>query len=70
MKVSHECPLEMLNQSFEFNDYDNIKKVINLLLNDKDFYNEVSLKALNNTKEKYNSKLITDIFNQDLNKLL
>jgi hypothetical protein len=22
MKVSHECPLEMLNQSFEFNDYD------------------------------------------------
>jgi hypothetical protein len=56
--------------SFEFNDYSNIKKAINLLLNDKDFYNEVSLKALNNTKEKYNSKLIVNKFNQDLNKLL
>ena len=56
--------------SFEFNDYSNIKKAINLLLNDKDFYNEVSLEALNNTKEKYNSKLIVNKFNQDLNKLL
>ena len=41
--------------SFEFNDYENFKKVINLLENDKDFYEEISLKALNNTKEKYNS---------------
>lgn len=56
--------------SFEFNDYENFKKVINLLENDKDFYEEISLKALNNTKEKYNSVKIVEQFKQDIQKLL
>jgi len=56
--------------SFEFNDYEGIKKVINLLLNDKDFYEECSQKALNNTREKYNSKLIVDNFKQEIEKFL
>lgn len=56
--------------SFEFNDYDNIKKVINLLLNDKDFFEEVSNKALINTKEKYNNIHIVEKFKQEINKLL
>ena len=56
--------------SFEFTDYDGIKNTINLLINDKDFYEEVSKKALINVKGKYNSKLITSTFNRELNKLL
>ena len=56
--------------SFEFNDYDNIKKTINLLLTDKDFYEECSQKALDNTKEKYNSELIVNNFKQEINKFL
>ena len=56
--------------SFEFNDYDNIEKAIYLLINDEDFYNEVSLKALNNTKEKYNSELIVNNFRNEINKFI
>lgn len=56
--------------SFEFTDYGGIKNAINLLVHDKDFYEEVSRKALNNVKEKYNSKLITSTFNVELSKLL
>jgi len=56
--------------SFEFMDYEGIKNSIHLLLNDKDFYNEVSLKALNNTKEKYNSELIVNNFKNELNKFI
>jgi hypothetical protein len=56
--------------SFEFNDYNSIEKAIYLLLNDKDFYNEVSLKALNNTKEKYNSGLIVNNFKNEINKFI
>jgi hypothetical protein len=56
--------------SFEFNDYEGIKNAICLLLNDKDFFNEVSLKALNNTKEKYNSKIVVEKFKQDIQKFL
>lgn len=52
--------------SFEYNDYKNIKNGIHLLLNDSDFYNEVSKKALINIKEKYNSKLIVEQFKQDI----
>lgn len=56
--------------SFEFNDYDNIKKCIHLLLEDKDFFEEVSHKALINTKQKYNSELVINNFKQQINKLL
>ena len=56
--------------SFEFNDYNSIEKAIYLLLNDRDFYNEVSLKALNNTKEKYNSGLIVNNFKNEINKFI
>jgi hypothetical protein len=56
--------------SFEFNDYDGIKKVINLLSNDKDFFEEVSNKALVNTKEKYNSQTIVENFKKEVNKFL
>jgi hypothetical protein len=56
--------------SFEFTDYENIKNAIKLLINDKDFYEEMSKKALINTKEKYNSELITSNFNKELTQLL
>ena len=56
--------------SFDYKDYNNIKKSIKMLNEDKDFYEEVSKKALVNVKEKYNSKLITSTFNIELNKLL
>jgi len=56
--------------SFEFNDYENIKSTIKLLINDIDFYNEVSLKALNNVKEKYNSEIIVNKFKQDISKFI
>jgi hypothetical protein len=56
--------------SFEFNDYDGIKNAINLLLNDKDFFEEVSNKALTNTKEKYNSQIVVENFKQEINKFL
>ena len=56
--------------SFEYNDYEQIKNAIHLLLNDSDFYNEVSSKSLVNTKEKYNSKLIVKQFKQDVINLL
>jgi hypothetical protein len=56
--------------SFEFNDYDNIKKVIHLLLNDKDFFEEVSNKALVNTKEKYNNIHVVEKFRNDFETIL
>jgi hypothetical protein len=56
--------------SFEFNNYDGIKNAINLLLNDKDFFEEVSNKALTNTKEKYNSQTVVENFKQEINKFL
>jgi hypothetical protein len=56
--------------SFEFTDYESIKNAIKLLVNDKDFYEEVSKKALSNTKEKYNSELITSNFNKELTQFL
>ena len=56
--------------SFEFTDYKSIKNAIKLLVNDKDFYEEVSKKALSNTKEKYNSELITSNFNKELTQFL
>jgi hypothetical protein len=56
--------------SFEFNDYDGIKKAIDLLSNDKDFFEEVSNKALVNTKEKYNSQTIVENFKKEVNKFL
>lgn len=56
--------------SFEYNDYNSIKNAIHLLLNDKDFYEDVSKKALNNVKEKYNSKHIVEQFKQNINNLL
>ena len=56
--------------SFEYNDYTNIKNAIHLLLEDKDFYEEVSKKALNNIKEKYNSKNIVKQFKQSITNLI
>ena len=56
--------------SFEFNDYDRIKNAISLLLNDKDFFEEVINKALTNTKEKYNSQTVVENFKQEINKFL
>jgi hypothetical protein len=56
--------------SFEYNDYKNIKNVIHLLLNDSDFYNEVSEKSLINTREIYSSKLIVEQFKQDILNIL
>jgi len=56
--------------SYEYNDYDNIKKCINMLLTDKDFYAEVSKLCLNNVSAIYNSKLIVDKFKRDIVNIL
>lgn len=56
--------------SFEYNDYSSIKNAITLLLEDKDFYEEVSKKALNNVREKYNSETVVHQFKQNINNLL
>ena len=55
--------------SFYYTDYENIKKSIILLANDKDFYEEVSAKALKNTQELYNSTKIVEDFKNEFNKL-
>jgi len=52
--------------SFEWNDYDNIKKCINKLSTDIDFNLEVGRKALENTKQKYSSHIVVDKFMNDL----
>jgi len=56
--------------SFEYKDYDNIKKSIKLLNEDKYFYEEMSKKALNNTKELYNSKKIVEEFREEFIKFI
>jgi hypothetical protein len=53
--------------SFEWNDYDNIKKCINKLSTDIDFNLEVGRKALENTKQKYSSHIVVGKFMNDLN---
>lgn len=55
--------------SFEWNDFDSIKKCILLLCNDVDFCLEVGKKALENTKQKYSSHLVVKKFMNDLNDL-
>jgi len=55
--------------SFEWCDYDSIKKCINLLSKDNDFCLEIGAKALQNTKQKYSSDLVVRKFMEDLNKL-
>ena len=55
--------------SFEWNDFDSIKKCISLLCNDVDFCLEVGKKALENTKQKYSSHLVVKKFMNDLNDL-
>jgi len=56
--------------SFEYKDYDNIKKSIKLLNEDKNFYEEMSKKALDNTKELYNSKKIVEEFREEFIKFI
>lgn len=56
--------------SFEYNDYSSIKNAIALLLKDKDFYEDISKKALNNVKEKYNSRTVVEKFKQSISLLL
>lgn len=51
--------------SFEYKDYDNIKKIIKMLNEDKDFYEEVSKKALYNTQNMYNSDKIVGEFKKE-----
>lgn len=56
--------------SFDYKDYSGIKRAIKQLHEDKDFYEEVSRKALINTKEKYDSVKVVRNFMQELNSLL
>jgi hypothetical protein len=56
--------------SFEYKDYNNIKKSIILLCNDKDFYEEISTKALKNTQEIYNSNKIVEDFKKEFIKFI
>lgn len=56
--------------SFYYRDYENIKKSIILLSNDKDFYEEVSAKALKNTQEQYNSTKIVEDFRKEILKFI
>jgi hypothetical protein len=55
--------------SFEWNDYDNIKKCIHMLSVDDEFCKEIGKKALENTKQKYSSPAIVNKFMDDLNEL-
>jgi hypothetical protein len=55
--------------SFEWSDYDNIKKCIHLLSVDDDFCKEVGEKALKNAKEKYSSNIIIEQYIKDFNNL-
>lgn len=52
--------------SFDYLDVEGIQNAINLLLNDKDFYNEVSNKAHNRIKEHWLSPIVVDEFKQKL----
>ena len=52
--------------SFEWNDYDSIKKCIQKLSTDVDFNLEVGRKALENTKQKYSSHVVVAKFMSDL----
>lgn len=56
--------------SFDYKDYENIKKSIILLANDKDFYEEVSAKALKNTQDLYNSTKIVEDFRKEILKFI
>lgn len=52
--------------SFEYHDVERIKKAIYLLLNDNDFYNEVSNKAHNRIKTHWLSHIVVNEFKQKL----
>lgn len=56
--------------SFEWNDYNSIKKCIKLLSLDNDFCQEVGNKALENVKQKYLSNKIVSKFIEDFKKTL
>jgi hypothetical protein len=56
--------------SFDYKDYDNIKKFIKLLNEDKDFYEEISKKALYNTQNLYNSNKIVEDFRKEFIKFI
>jgi len=56
--------------SFEYKDYENIKRVIKLLSADKDFYAEVSNKAIKNTTELYNSRAVVQEFKNEFIKFI
>tara|TARA_Y100001937_G_scaffold38825_1_gene55241 strand:+ start:2558 stop:3529 length:972 start_codon:yes stop_codon:yes gene_type:complete len=50
------------NTSFEYTDYDNIKKCVKKLNQDGEFYKEVSLFARNMVEKKYHSSVVTKNF--------
>ena len=52
--------------SFEYNDSKNIKNAIKMLLNDKDFYNEVATKAHNRAINHWNSHVVVNEFKENL----
>ena len=56
--------------SFDYKDYNNIKKSINMLNEDKDFYEEISKKALYNTQNIYNSNKIVGEFKKEFIKFI
>jgi hypothetical protein len=56
--------------SFDFMDYQSIKKSIHLLLNDCDFYEEVSRKALDNVNKLYHSNTVVEKFRNDFETIL
>lgn len=56
--------------SFDYTDYDNIRKAIRRLDSDAEFHKEVSEYALTKVQELYSSDKITKDFEQDLEKVL
>jgi hypothetical protein len=56
--------------SFDYKDYNNIKKSIKMLNEDKDFYEEISKKALYNTQNIYNSNKIVGEFKKEFIKFI
>lgn len=56
--------------SFDYKDYEGIKKAIRMLNEDSAFYREVSTKALSNVKDMYNSERIVSEFRKEFIKFI
>lgn len=56
--------------SFDYKNYEGIKKAIIMLNKDRDFYEEISNKAVKNTTEIYNSRVVVQEFKNEFIKFI